>query len=146
MSFVDLMSSDIWTEAAIKSRLHAEIRGEISEQAEMECNRALQGAMLGAHTLTVQEKQAIGKFKVVTERVAALGVQARSDAALLVQIMALEEASRRLKQPLTDPVDPVDEAERLAAQALLNAATPEALEWFERRNPKPVTEPEEEES
>ena len=138
MSFVDLMANDVWTEAAIKSRLHAEIRAEISAEREQELNRALQGATLGVHALTVAEQQEIARFKAVTDRVTALGAEARADAALLVQVLALEAAKRRLAQPETEG----DTTERAAAQAVIDAAAPEALEWVERRNPTPELEPE----
>ena len=137
MSFVDLMANDVWTEAAIKSRLHAEIRAEISAEREQELNRALQGAALGVHTFTTSEQQEIARFKAVTDRVTALGAEARADAALLVQVIALEAAKRRLAQPETDG----DTADRAAAQAVIDAATPAALALLALRNPEPEPEP-----
>lgn len=136
MSFIDLMANDVWTEAAIKARLHAEIRSEVSADQEAEINRALQGAGLGVYQLTVADRQLIGRFKGVVDRVTALGVKARADAALLVQVLAVEAAQRRLAQPVVDTE--ADTAERAEAQAVVDAATPEALALLALRNPPPL--------
>lgn len=93
MSFIDMLANDIWSEADIKARLHAEIRSEISEFAETELNRALQGAALKMHTLTPSEMVVLMRFKAATDRAAALGVAARSDMALLNQVIAYERAA-----------------------------------------------------
>ena len=86
------------------------------------------------------------------------GRAARADMALLAQVLELEVHKRRLAMPLVEPVldeeetitnqDALDAdaAERAAAQALLDAASPEAKELFDLRNPlPPVEEPELEE-
>ena len=81
--------------------------------------------------------------------------------AFLAQVLELEVAKRRLDMPLVEPVfdeeaeeetitnqDALDAdmAERAAAQAALDAASPEAKELFDLRNPvPPVIEPEDEE-
>lgn len=135
MSFVDLMASHVWSEADIKARLHAEIRSEISELMETEINRALQGAALGVHKLTPQEMQAVQQFKLATDRVAAMGVQARADMALLHQVLAMEAAARELAS--LDPQDPETQPQREAAQAVLDTASEPARALFERRNPTP---------
>jgi hypothetical protein len=153
ISFINLMASDVWSEADIKNRLHAEIRSQVSEQAETELSRALQGAALGMHTLTQQEQASLMAFKVATDRVAALGVQARADAALLAEVMVLEVHARRLALPAVEPVmglgaEPDDElvvinvdevatdtAERDAAEAALAGATEAATALLALRNP-----------
>ena len=102
---IDLLADYVWSEADIKARLHAEIRSEISELMETEINRALQGAALGVHKLTPQEMQAIQKFKAVSDTVAASGVKARADMALLNAAMAYEADYRAWKADaeLTEP-------------------------------------------
>lgn len=119
-SFVDLMGNDVWSEADIKARLHAEIRSQISEFAEMELNRALQGKIMGLYVLTAQDQASLMIFKGATDRVTALGTAARADAALLKQVRALEAARRRLAQTVQPGSD--DAAQRLAAQATVTAA------------------------
>lgn len=131
MSFIDLMQDTAWTEADIKARLHAIIRSEISEQAELEINRALQGAALGVYKLTLQDQQAIGRFKAVTDQASAVGVQARADMALLHKALDYEAAYREW---LADPELPTP------------GADPETLALVEQRGrlvePEPLVEPE----
>ena len=69
-SFVDLMGNDVWSEADIKSRLHAMIRARFSEQVEAELSRSVMGAMLGQHQITPQEGAAIAAFKARADVVA----------------------------------------------------------------------------
>ncbi|UUZ68072.1 hypothetical protein LP416_27795 [Polaromonas sp. P2-4] len=148
MSFIDLMKSDVWSEADIKARLHAEIRSEVSEFAETELNRALQGLAMGLHQLTTAEQAGLARFKACTDRVAALGLAARADMALLADTLKVEAAQRRLALPVLAPVsegDPpvvanqtavdADTGERTAAQAVVMAASPAALELVAQRNP-----------
>lgn len=132
-SFIDLMSNDVWGEADIKARLHAEIRSEVSELVETELNRALQGAMLGMHTLTPHEQEGLLHFKTATDRVALLGECARADAALLAQTMALEVAQRRLAQPQGDTLDEQDAADRAAAIETVAQTGVPALELATKR-------------
>jgi hypothetical protein len=99
MSFVDLMGSDRWSEADIKTRLHALIRTQFSQEAEDELSRASLGAALQQHTLTPEEYQRILQFKALTEHVAVVAAQARQDAALLNETLDAEIHLRRLAQP-----------------------------------------------
>jgi hypothetical protein len=101
MSFVNLMGNDRWSAADIKTRLHALIRSEVSQQLEEELNRALQGMSLGLHTLTAQEQADLQKFKLVTDSVAAEGAAARADAALLHTVLDFEQGLS--SAPLTGP-------------------------------------------
>ena len=152
-SFIDLMANDVWTAADIKNRLHAEIRSEISEQAETELNRALQGAIMKMHTLTAGEQQELLKFKAATDRASAIGAEARADWILLSKTFAHEAAVARLALPvlIAAPVkaqkadamvpeniaiDPsvLDASERTEAQAVLDAATPEVVELVALRH------------
>ena len=158
MSFINLLANDVWSDADIKSRLHAEIRSEVSELAETELNRALQGAIMKLHTLTPQEQQSLMRFKGATDRVALLGTAARADMALLTSVLAYERAQARLLQALvTEPltvtvvdtegvsrevVNPelaLDDAQRTDAQAVIDDATAEVLELVALRSPKSMT-------
>jgi hypothetical protein len=148
-SFIDLMGSSVWTEADIKGRLHSEIRSAISEYAEMELSRALQGMALGMHTLTPEEQANLMRFKVATDSTAALGVKARADMTLLTQALKAEPSYLRLKRPLlvldSMPVTgnkvqvELDLAERLAAQLIVNAASIETVALLALRNVDKVT-------
>ena len=132
-SFVDLMGNDVWSEADIKSRLHAMIRARFSEQVEAELSRAVMGAMLGQHQITPLEGAAIAAFKALTDEVAVIGVQARADWALLQQVFAVEAAQRRLSVPEPEVPDAQDEAERAEAQAVVDAAAPEVVALVQAR-------------
>lgn len=160
-SFINLMASDVWSEADIKSRLHAEIRSEISEQLEQELNRALQGKVLGMHTMTDAEMALLMQFKAATDRAAVLGSQARADRVLLGEVLAHESAVTRLSQAAVElpiaaePPTPVDgepevryappapddtayladKAEREAAEAVVAVASPEVVALHLLRNP-----------
>lgn len=157
-SFIDLMGSDVWTEVDIKSRLHAEIRSEVSEFAETELNRALQGKMLGIHTMSAEEMQTLMRFKSATERVTQLGKQARLDTVLLAKVLLHEAAVLRLSllpvEPLPTPLPITDEdgnqipvevfvdteyiedaSERREAQAVVAESSPDVLALNLLRNP-----------
>jgi len=89
----------VWSADDIKTRLHSEIRSVISEQKESEISRAIQGRLLGMHTLTAEESANIALFKQVSDKVALLAVQARDDVILLRGAMALGVAHNRLALP-----------------------------------------------
>ena len=133
ISFVNLMANDVWSEADIKSRLHSEIRSVISEQKENEISRAIQGRLLGMHTLTPEESASIALFKQVSDKVALLAVQARADAVLLSKTMTLEFAQNRLTQPATETEE--DIRERDVALAVVAAAIPSVVALAALRKP-----------
>lgn len=119
-SFINMLGSDVWSEADIKVRLHAEIRSEFSEMTETELNRALQGAALGLHTLTAEEQQTLMGFKAATDRASALGVAARADRSLLADAMSHEAAQARLA--LAPYLDPAPDADALPVEVDLEHA------------------------
>lgn len=157
VSFINLMADDVWSEIDIKSRLHAEIRSEISEFAETELNRALQGKFMGMHTLTAAEGASLARFAAATARVEVLGKTSRADMALLATVFVLEAAQRRLLTPVVEPAlnpgnpdgQPTSESEisnqsdidadlagRTKAQAAVDASTLEAKALAALRSPK----------
>lgn len=131
---IDLLADYVWSEADIKARLHAEIRSEISELMETEINRALQGAALGVHKLTPQEMQAIQKFKVSTDRVAALGEKARADMALLNAAMTYEADYRSWKADAELP-EPTATDEVLELVALRGRLVEPVVDLVEEATP-----------
>jgi hypothetical protein len=149
-SFVNLMAGDVWIEADIKARLHAMLRSEFNEQAELELNRTLWAAKYAGYVLTAADTANIGAFKVLTDSVAVTGAQARADMALLHEVLALEVAQARLARPVVElleegePPVPVnleavalDAQEREAAQAVVDSASAEVLALALLRNPAP---------
>ena len=156
MSFVNMMASDVWSSADIDDKVQALIRSRYSAQDELKASRL-------ARTPSPGESEAAFVVSVdawIAECVAE-GRAGRADMALLAQVLELEVAKRRLDMPLVEPVFDeeaeeetvtnqdaldADAAERAAAQAALDAASPEARELFDLRNPPPpVEEPEAEE-
>lgn len=169
-SFIDLMANDVWSPHDIKSRLHAELRGVISDFAEIELKRAMLAESKGIHTLTAEENAVLMLFAQTEAKVSLLGAQARSDMELLNEVLTLEGAQQRLLKPATEAtvrpvpntlpavegeVPPeldyeisnqaaldVDTAERFAAQAIVSAASAEALALAELRKPPVQAGPE----
>ena len=147
MSFVDLMAEDVWSEADIVRRTEAMIRSEFPAEAETILNRKALGVATGVYVLDEADEAELARYHAVTLAAQVAGMAARADMALLTQVLALEAARRRLDQPVpgsvpegvddTTPPDPAaleaDGAERAAAQAVWDAATPEALSLVEMR-------------
>lgn len=143
-SFINLMASDIWSDADITRRTEAMIRSEFSVEAETILNRKALGMSLGSYQPTQQELADMARYDQVARDAQQAGIDARADMALLLQVLAMEDARRRLDQPpLPEDATPEqieqDAAERAAAEAVLANATPEAQALFLLRNPAPAT-------
>lgn len=153
MSFIDLMSNTIWSEADIVRRTEEIIHGQFSREAENIINRKVTGAMLKAYTPTAEEQAELMYYAAVCEQARLAGVQARADMALLYQIMDTERHLARLSQPVVNPVVDefgnvvnqaevdADNAERAQAQSAVDAASPEVMQWVAARNPPPPPTP-----
>jgi hypothetical protein len=160
-SFIDLMKSDVWSEADIVNRTEAMVRTEFSAVSEAILNRKITGAGLGQYTLTEAEMGKLQGFALATEEARLAGTAARADMALLLEVMASEVAWKRLGMLPVEPViesqtDPAteattdvvvnqdaldtDDAERAAAQAVVAAASEAVTGWVLRRNPAPAPE------
>lgn len=129
VSFIDLMANDVWSEADIIRRTEAMIRSEFPAEIETILNRKIAGAMIGEYVLTEDEQADVARYKIVAQQAQIEGAAARADMALLAEVMAHEAALRRLAE-----LDLADE-ERAAAQALVDAASPEVLSLYALRNP-----------
>ena len=134
-SFINLLGSDVWSEADIVNRTESMLRSEVSVAAEGILNRKIQGAMLGQYTLSLQEQAEIGHFAQITAMAQQAGEAARADMALLRNTLMLEAAQRRLLQPEAID-DAADALARLAAQATIDAASPDVLALAALRNPQ----------
>lgn len=146
-SFINLLASDVWSEADIVARTEAMVRSEVSAVDERIINRKLQGAMLGQYTLSEAEQHEVEHFARVTQTAQAAGMAARADMALLHRVFALESAIRRLAQPGLEPSESnqsaleQDAAERERASQEIDDASPGAHLWVTLRNPAPKPEP-----
>lgn len=149
MSFVNLFANDVWSDADIVRRTEAMIRSEFPQEAETILNRKAMGAALGSYMPTPEEQAEMARYRATVEAARIEGDAARADMAILVQVFPLEDAQRRLDRPVVEPetdeegnvtnAEAVaqDAAERADAQGVIDAATPQALDLFTRRNPPP---------
>ena len=149
MSFVDLMASDVWTDADITRRTEAMVRSRFTEAAELVINRKLQGAALGQYRLTPAEQAEVAAFNATVFDARQAGEAARADMALLREVLAAEPAYLRLRRqtvaPALDEEGAVinqealdaDAAERAEAQAAMDSVSTPGLELLALRNPEP---------
>jgi len=144
MSFINLMANDVWSGADIDAKVQALIRSRYSENDELKAARLARSGDDPGFVAAVD-----GWIAECVEE----GRDARQDMALLTEVLGMEDAARRLARPVVEPEhddegnvtnqDAIDQdnAERAAAQAVLDAASPEAQELYAERNP-PAPEPE----
>jgi hypothetical protein len=154
MSFINMMADDVWSEQDITSRTEAMVRSVMPLQDELVLNRKVQGAALGEYTLTAEDQADMAKLAQAGFEAQQEGIAARADMALLLQVFPVEAAEKRLAEPVVEPIldeegevtnqDEIDtdEAERAEAQALVDAAPAEVMEWVEQRRPPPPPEEE----
>ena len=136
MSFVNLMASDVWSSADIDSKVQALIRSRYSENDELKAARLAR---------TGEDPAFVAAVDAWIAECVQQGRDARADMALLAQVFPLEDAARRLAQPVVEPElgeegevlnqDAIDQdaAERVAAQAVMDAGSAEALGLFKQR-------------
>lgn len=84
-SFVNLMASDLWTDADISSRVQALIRAEVSAEDELKAARLSRKAAPSA-----SESAFVGRVDGVIAAAVEQGRQARADMVLLLEVLALE--------------------------------------------------------
>lgn len=149
MSFINLMASDVWTDADITRRTEAMVRQYFSADAEMIINRKLQGAALGQYALSAEEMAEVARFNEVVFEARAAGDAARADMAVLNEVLTVEPAFLRLRQPELEPElgedgqvinqDALDQdaADRMAAQSLVEGSSVQVLDLLMQRNPPP---------
>jgi hypothetical protein len=142
MSFVDMMANDVWSNADIDAKVQAMIRSRYSENDELKAARL---------TRSGDGSDFVAAVDSWISQCVAEGRDARDDMALLLQVFDVENAQRRLDQPVLEPEydeennvtnqDALDQdaAERDAAQDVIDNASPEAMAVVEQRKP-PVVE------
>lgn len=93
MSFVNLMGSDLWTEADIASKVQAMIRSRYNEQDELKAARLSRKV-----DSTESELAYVWAVDSWIADCVEQGRQARIDTALLAQALEVEKAQNRLSQ------------------------------------------------
>ena len=147
MSFIDLLSNDVWSDIDITNRTEAILRSEFPIQAEMILNRKVVGQIGGMYQLTDSEKEELVRYQLAVENARQEGIAARYDNELLKSILVLEDNIRRLNQPAVEPIldesgnvtnqeeIDLDIAEKQAALTVVESATDEQKYWVEKRTP-----------
>jgi hypothetical protein len=117
-SFVNLMAGDRWSESDIVNRTESMIAGEFPPAQAAIINRIVTAAAAGMYTLTDDERATVGRYNTVCLAARQAGDAARSDMALLAQILDYE-----------------------GGLVTLDALSPEAAALAARRAPPPEIEP-----
>jgi hypothetical protein len=136
-SFVNMMANDVWSGADIDAKVQAMIRSRYSDNDELKAARLARSG---------DDPEFVAAVDAWIAECVAEGRDAQADMATLLQVFDVEAAERRLAQPEVDPSDEEhyeqDQEERAAAQAVVDAASPEVMQWVEARRPEPEPEPE----
>ncbi len=154
MSIVNLLKSDVWSEADIMAAGRAVIYSQISFDRQQELQTIMLGHIAGLRTATSEELAEIATVQTVTEAQAIANAAARADMARLNAVLAHEAALQRLTQPLVtepatvivydgqggasqidNPAIALDAQQRADAQALIDAATQDTLDLYALRHP-----------
>jgi hypothetical protein len=136
MSFIDMYANDVWSLADIDAKVQAMIRSRYSDNDELKAARLARSG---------DDPEFVAAVDAWIAECVAEGRDAQADMATLLQVFDVEAAERRLALPELSPDDEgyeQDQAERAAAQAVVDAASPEVMQWVEARRPEPEPEPE----
>ena len=146
MSFVNLMSSDVWSDADITARTEALLRAQWSVQAQTILSRKAVGVALGQFTLSPEEEEELGAFAYASVQARMAGESAEADMQLLRNVLSFEAMKQRLSLPairldhddtgavVNQPSADADAFERMQAQAGIDAATDPTLKVYAMRN------------
>ncbi len=134
MSFVDLLGNDVWSDADITRRTESIIRAQFSDDEERILNRKITGLLIGQYTLTEADQVELGKFQEVVFMAQQEGASARTDMELLNNTLPVDNAYKRLLNPVVED-DDNDLEERTAAQEIVDNASEEIMNLVLLRNP-----------
>lgn len=96
MSFIDLKSNDVWSDADILRRTESMIRSEFSLEEETILNRKALGSALGTYQLTEEEQYELVRYTAVAENARVEYQKAIHDMSVLKQVFVYEEAEKVL--------------------------------------------------
>ena len=115
MSFINLMASDVWSEADITNQVQNLIRVKFSAEDELKAAR-----LARKPDATTAERSYVSDLDAWIAQCVQLGREARADMALLQQVLQVESA----KMSLSDlPAD----GDPAPLQAVIDTATVEVL-------------------
>ena len=139
---VNLMASEVWSDADINMRVQAIIRYQVTQEDEMKAARLDRKPSKDSTDIAF-----IAGVDAVIASAVAEGRQARTDMTLLDEVLLLEQAKLRLACPSLDvelddqgnvtnqAIIDVDLEIRTKAQATLDSASTAAKTLLELRNP-----------
>ena len=141
MSYVDLMGHTRWSEEQHVRRTETILRRDWPQEEEDILKRDFLAAISGRASMTPELQARADAFEAAALASREAGAAARAAAALLHAVLDIEEAAARLSSIPPAPEDPQAEdphaADREAAaaarQALLDVASPEALQLLADR-------------
>ncbi len=142
-TFIDLLGSNVWSDADITNRCRAIIESQVSIARQDEMRTIMLGHIAKLRAATDAEMTEILLVKSLTEAAADLSRAARADMALLQSALDYESATRRLAQPVFaggegqqgSPDYLSDQAEREAALDVVSSASQATLDLVVLRNP-----------
>lgn len=143
--FIDLSKNDLWTSADIDNRARNLLTGVVSQERQDELRTIMIGHITQMRLATQAELQEVFKVKNYSEAIGLQIIQARLDNQLLINILDHEKQLQRLSEPeksiangFTEEEVLKDIQERDYASSIIFNATPDILEWVEKRKPVPV--------
>ena len=159
MSIINLLKSDVWSEADITNAGREIIASQVSEARQNELRTIMLGHLAQLRPATQDELVEINLVQQLTVAQAAANDAARADMALLNDVMAYESALARLSLPaVTEPATvsvtdmqghttQVDNPKvlsdayaRVIGQAIVAAASAQTLALYDLRHPVVVVE------
>lgn len=147
MSFINLLSNDIWSDQDITRRTESMVHAEFSLEEENILHRKVTGSISGLYELSLEEQQQLARYTEICEIAKQEGIAARNDMTLLLNVFEVEKAKERLSLPVVEPVldeegnitnqEEIDNdiQERNDAQITIDNATEEELQLIELRKP-----------
>lgn len=141
-SFVNMMASDIWSDQDINRRVQSLIRSRFTQEDELKAAR-----LSRQETKTETESAFISSVDDAIDAALTEGHNARVDRDLLNLVLGVEAQMRVLSQPVLQPVlgedfqvsnqedIDLDSVARVEAQAHIDAASVEVMDWVNLRNP-----------
>jgi regulator of sirC expression with transglutaminase-like and TPR domain len=137
-SYLDMNGDEVWTDAQFQAKKRSEAALTVDRERQSDLQTIMIGHLLQWRAATASELAEAQS--IMTSTLAAYDhmLDAQADYALRGQAQAVEAAQARLLQPL-NPDDPNDATDRAAAQATVDAATPDvmAVVTFRNRYPPP---------
>ena len=159
MSIINLLRSDVWSEADIVNAGRAVIYSQISFDRQQELQTIMLGHIAGLRAATPDELAEIAMVQQVTEAQVIANAEARADMDRLNSVLAYEAALQRLASPpvtepatitvydaqgnasqIANPAIAADTQARADAQALIDAAIEDTVLLYALRHP-PEPEP-----